>query len=166
MRVLLTSLAILAAGVPALAQERGQATASRAAGIDDPRSFVARTYAAYARAANRGPAEPTRAYSPRLARLAAGYARAWSGDDLAGPVDFDLWTNSQEWEISTPALTVEDGGPERRTVTARFRNYDQEVVNRFRFVRIGARWYLDDIVNGSGTGNDGWTFSALLAERP
>lgn len=166
MHVFLASVAILTLGAPALTQERGQVTASRATGIDDPRGFVAGAYAAYARAANSGPAEPVWAYSPRLSQLAAGYASAWGGGDLAGPVDFDLWTNSQEWEISTPALTVEDVGTERRTVVARFRNYDQEVVNRFRFVRIETRWYLDDIVNGSGNGNDGWTLSVLLAERP
>lgn len=157
MRMMMAGLAIVAMAAPAAAQQPG---------VDDPRGFVAATYASYARAANAGPQEPTFAYSARLRALAAGYARVWEGGDLVGPLDFDLWTNAQEWEISVPALDVADEGPDRRTITARFSNYGRESVNRFRFVRDGGRWYLDDIVNGSGGGDDGWTFSAMLAERP
>jgi hypothetical protein len=50
-------------------------------------------------------------------------------------------------------------------VTARFRNIDRRDEVRFQFVRVGRRWYLDDAVEGSGHGDNGWTLSALLRSR-
>jgi hypothetical protein len=32
-------------------------------------------------------------------------------------------------------------------------------------VREGGRWYLDEAVEGTGSGDDGWTLSALLQSR-
>lgn len=135
--------------------------------VDDPRAFVARTYAAYARAANDPPAEPRHAYSPRLRALFATYERwARAHDDLVGSLDFDWWVNAQDWAISGAAVTELPAARGRRTVVARWTNYGRTDSSRFLFVRIGARWYLDDVVNGSGHGDDGWTLSALLRERP
>ena len=135
--------------------------------VDDPRAFVARTYAAYARAANDPPAEPHHAYSPRLRGLFAAYGRwARAHDDLVGSLDFDWWVNAQDWAIEGAAVTELPAGRGRRTIVARWTNYGRTDSSRFLFVRIGSRWYLDDVVNGSGHGDDGWTLSALLRQRP
>ncbi len=135
--------------------------------VDDPRAFVAHTYAAYARAANAPPAESTHAYSPRLRRLFAAYERwARSHDDLVGSLDFDWWVNAQDWEIHGVTVTPAPGGRNRRAIVARWTNYGRRDSNRFLFVRIGGRWYLDDVVNGNGREPDGWTLSALLRQRP
>lgn len=68
------------------------------------------------------------------------------------------------WEISEPALTETNEGPDRRLITARFTNMGTAQTNRFGFVRANGRWYLDDVLNESG--GEGWTLSALLRERP
>jgi len=135
--------------------------------VDDPRAFVAATYARYARAANDPPAEPTHAYSPRLRALFAAYERwARAHDDLVGSLDFDWWVNAQDWEISGAAVTQAPAGRNRRAVTARWTNYGRHDSSRFLFVRIGGLWYLDDVVNGTGREPDGWRLSALLRARP
>jgi hypothetical protein len=135
--------------------------------VGDPRAFVAATYAQYARAANHPPAEPTHAYSPRLRALFAAYERwARAHDDLVGSLDFDWWVNAQDWEISGVAVAAARAGPNRRSILARWTNYGRRDSSRFQFVRIGRRWYLDDVVNGNGREPDGWTLSTLLRERP
>ena len=136
-------------------------------GVDDPRAFVQQTYAAYARAPDRPPADQSFVYSARLRALFDSYD-AWQRrhDDLVGSLDFDWWTNSQDWgEINLLELREDEDGPDRRTVTVRFRNYDAVTSTAFRFVREQGRWFLDDAVQGDG-GSDGWTLSALLRERP
>lgn len=143
------------------------APAAAARGVDDPRAFVARTYAAYARAPGSPPADQSFAYSPSLRALYDAYD-AWQAQhqDLVGSVAFDWWTNSQDWgELVLLDLTEEPQGADRRTIVARFRNFDVENVTRFPFVRENGRWFLDDAVHGSGGGDDGWTLSALLRER-
>lgn len=144
------------------------AAPSAARGVDDPRAFVAQTYAAYARAPNAPPADQSFAYSTRLRALFDAYD-AWQRqhDDLVGSLDFDWWTNSQDWgEINVMSLREERAGRDRRTITARIRNYDVEDTIRFRFVRENGRWFLDDAIQGRGAGSEGWTLSVLLRERP
>jgi hypothetical protein len=134
-------------------------------GVDDPRAFVEQTYAAYQRAPNDPPPDPAFAYSDRLRGLFAAYDAAYAGGDLVGALDFDWWTNAQEWQLSRVMLGEEPGGPDRKTITARFNNYDRSEISHFNFVREGGRWYLDDVVNGTGSGSDGWMLSALLRRR-
>ena len=62
-------------------------------------------------------------------------------------------------------LTELNEGPDLRWVIARFDNYDRHDEVRFRFVREHRRWYLDDAMEGSGRGDNGWTLSALLQSR-
>jgi hypothetical protein len=161
MRACLNVLAALAAliATPALADRAG-------GGVADPRAFVSRTYAAYARSSDATPPEQRSAYSARLSRLFIDYDRAWSGGDEVGSLDFDWWVNAQDWEISNVRVSEGGDGPARRTVTARWRNMDRSDSSRFLFVRWHGRWYLDDVINGSGSGDHGWTLSALLRERP
>ncbi|MEA3046503.1 MAG: hypothetical protein QOJ53_835 [Sphingomonadales bacterium] len=139
-----------------------EAAAPVARGVEDPRAFVAATYAAY-RASNNATPNVDFAYSPRLAALFRDYAAAQSPDEV-GSIDFDWWVNGQDWEISEPALTQADQGPDRRLITARFTNLGTAETIRFGFVRENGRWYLDDVLGGSG--DEGWTLSALLRERP
>jgi hypothetical protein len=143
------------------------APAAAQRGVSDPRAFVQQTYAAYARAPDRPPADQSFVYSARLRALFDAYD-AWQRrhDDLVGSLAFDWWTNSQDWgEIRVVELREAQDGPDRRTVTVRFRNYDAETTTAFRFVRERGRWFLDDAVQGDG-GDDGWILSELLRERP
>jgi hypothetical protein len=146
-----------AAPAPAASAERG---------VEDPRAFVETTYEAYNADPDAPPEEPAFAYSERLRRLFEAYEN-WTRqhDDLVGSLDFDWWMNAQDWGPVDVQLAEEQEGRDRRTVVARFSNYGTAVVNRFRFVRVGERWYLDDVVNGDGAA-EGWTLSRLLQERP
>jgi hypothetical protein len=135
-------------------------------GVTDPRAFVAQTLEAYRAHPDSPPPDATYAYSPRLARLFADYNRwARRHEDLVGSLDFDWWVNAQDWEITNISVTQRDLAPDRREVTARWRNTDRDDASRFLFVRDHGRWYLDDVVNGAGSGDEGWTLSVLLQQR-
>jgi hypothetical protein len=135
-------------------------------GVDDPRAFVAATYARYQANPNVPPVNISASYSPRLRALFDGYD-AWQRQhaDSVGALDFDWWTNAQDYQIRNLTYRVIDEGPDLRWIVARFDNYDRHDEIRFRFVRQGGRWYLDDAMQGTGGGDNGWTLSALLQSR-
>ena len=152
------------------ADEKPGATAPAAAeatrGVEDPRAFIASEYAAIARDPGE-PRTPAFAYSDRLRALFDAYD-AWTAgqDGLVGALDFDWWTNSQDWVLTDLRVSQASDGPDRRIVSANFNNGDRPDQIRFLFVRQGNRWFLDDAVEGTGSGGDGWTLSELLRERP
>lgn len=149
---------LLALALPAAAG------AAPARGVTDPRAFVAQHYAAYVRGGgDHTPPDPAWTYSDRLRALFAGY-NSWQRrhQDTVGSLDFDWWINAQDWELHDVNVTAAAQGPNRMLVTARFRNIDRRDEVRFQFVRVGRRWYLDDVVEGTGQGDNGWTLSALL----
>ncbi len=151
----------------ALALPAAAVAAARARGVTDPRAFVAGQYAAYVRGAgDHTPPDPVWTYSDRLRALFDAYNR-WQRrhDDLVGALDFDWWINAQDWELHDVNVTAAAQGPNRMLVTARFRNIDRRDEVRFQFVRAGRRWYLDDAIEGTGHGDNGWTLSALLRSR-
>ena len=141
------------------------APAAEARGVDDPRAFVEAQYQVYLRDES-GPEWPAFAYSDRLQGLFAGYD-AWQRqhDDLVGSLDFDWWINAQDWQLSNVSVTEAAQDADRRTEVARFDNADRAEEIHFLFVRQGERWFLDDVVQGSGHGDDGWMLSELLQVR-
>ena len=134
-------------------------------GVENPRAFVAEMYAAYQRASDRPGPDPSHAYSDHLRDLFAAYDAFYANGDLVGALDFDWWTNAQEWRISHVVITDEPGTGDRKTITVRFANYDRADITHFNFIRVGERWYLDDAVNGTGSSGSGWMLSALLRTR-
>ena len=136
-------------------------------GVSDPRAFVEQVYARYLAAPNTPPEDPVYSYSNRLRALFDAY-NAWQAghDDLVGSLSFDWWTNSQDWgDFRVERVSERRVSADRRSIIVRFRNFGRVSVSRFDSVRQGARWYLDDVISGSGRGEDGWTLSALLRER-
>jgi hypothetical protein len=132
-------------------------------GVSHPRAFVAATYARYQARPDVPPPDQSYVYSPRLRALFAAYDRDLSGGDLVGSLDFDWWTNAQDYRIANVRLSERRRGADRMTIIARFDNYGAHEEVRFQFVRVGDRWFLDDATHG---GAEGWTLSALLRERP
>jgi hypothetical protein len=154
----------------AMPQASGNAAATAPAaaeavrGVENPRAFIADEYAAIARDPD-APRDPVFAYSDRLRGLFAAY-EAWTAEHgPLGALDFDWWTNSQDWVLSGLRVTEANDGPDRRIVSANFNNGDRPDQIRFLFVRQGGRWFLDDAVEGTGGGGEGWTLSDLLRER-
>lgn len=135
-------------------------------GVEDPRAFVREMYSRY-EAVNDAPIpEPRFAYSARLSALFEAYD-TWQREheNLVGALDFDWWSNAQDWRISNLWLVEFNLPGERRMIEAHWRNYDREDSSRFFFIRENGRWVLDDVINGSGRGNDGWRLSTLLRQR-
>lgn len=152
---LLLALALLFGGaLPASAQRHG---------VPDPRAFVATVYARYQAHPDVPPRDLRFVYTPRLRRLFAAYD-AWqrAHDGEVGSIDFDWWTNAQDYRIRNLSTRVINEGASQRWIIARFDNYDRHDEVRFRFVRLEGRWYLDDAMQGTGSGDNGWTLSALL----
>ena len=142
------------------------AMAARPRGVEDPHAFVEAVYQSYLRDEAAGPEEPIFVFSDRLRGLYLAYdAWARQHDDLVGSLDFDWWINAQDWQLSNLSVTETVQDENRRTEVARFTNVDRPEEIHLLFVRQGERWYLDDVVEGSGHGDDGWTLSALLQER-
>jgi hypothetical protein len=160
----LLAAAAAALTVPAAAVAVPAHRAAHVRGVDDPRAFVAQRFAGYRSGTDHVPPDPVWAYSPRLAALFRTYD-AWQRrhNGEVGSIDFDWWINAQDWELSHVSVTQADTGPNARTVTAHWQNSGRADSSRFLFVRLGGRWYLDDVANGSGHGDDGWTLSALLS---
>lgn len=166
--VLILALAAIPAQLGRVDAAAAAEARTRTRGVADPRAFVQQMYAAYVRGhGERTPPEPTYAFSDRLARLFRAYHayEAANRGELVGALDFDWWTNAQDWSLSHVAVTQAASGPNRRVVTARWSNGERADSTRFLFVRVGRRWYLDDALNGGGRGDSGWTLSALLRER-
>ena len=143
----------------------GPAAAEAARGVADPRAFIAEQYAAMARDPDELRPPVDYAYSDQLRALFEAYD-AWTAVNGLGALDFDWWTNSQDWVLSDLRVTEASAGPDRRIVSANFNNGDRPDQIRFLFVRQGGRWFLDDAVEGTGGGGEGWTLSDLLRERP
>ena len=165
--VLALAIASLWTGAAVAAIEEKPAAAAEARGVTDPRAFVAAQYVAYQTPATEPIQWPTYAFSDRLRSLFDAYdAWARQHEDLVGSLDFDWWVNAQDWILSNVQVSETARSAERRTVSARFTNAGRSDEVRFLFVRQGERWFLDDAIEGTGSGDGGWTLSALLQERP
>jgi hypothetical protein len=135
------------------------AEAEAGRGIHDPHAFLVYTYSGYLHG-DAGPDLTDRVAGARPRVLLAGARTRGRG------LDIDFRVNASDWSIADLALAEEQGGRDRRTIAARFRNHGRREVIRFHFLRTDGRWFLDEVVAGSGSGDGGWTLSALLAERP
>ena len=151
-----------AAGKPGAAPPEAAVESER--GVEDPRAFVAAMYEAYRHDEN-GPEMPAFAYSDRLRALFDAH-QAWTAthDDLVGALDFDWWVNAQDWSIEDVRVT-ETRDRELRIVSAHFTNDGRPDEIRFVFVRQGGRWFLNDAIEGTGSGDGGWRLSDLLQQR-
>lgn len=157
---------IAASAVAQPARDPEVVISDRLAGVDNPRRFVAEVYARYQANPDVPPPSLYFRYSSRLRVLFNAYD-AWQRQhlDLVGALDFDWWTNAQDYRIRNVRLREIREGRDLRWVVARFDNYDRHDEVRFRFVREGRRWFLDDAMQGTGRGGEGWTLSALLRRR-
>lgn len=142
------------------------AQAEAQVGVEDPRAFVAEMFESYGPESAGDLPDPSHSYSSRLRALFEAF-RLWQSQqrDGAGALDFDWWVNGQDWEISNVWLVEFNLPGERRVIEAHWRNYGREDQSRFFFIRENGRWVLDEVINGSGRGGEGWRLTALLRER-
>jgi|SRR5579871_3009757 len=137
------------------------AAVSTAAGaatrIENPEAFVRETYRHLEQ--NSDYRTPEDIYSPRLAALFALDRKEAGGD--VGRIDFDFWTNSQDFRISKVRVTSKpvENAPDRRVVIAKFANIGTPEDIRFYFEKAADGWKLDD---ARSAGKDKWTLSLIL----
>lgn len=126
--------------------------------IDDPVVFVKAVYDKLS--SDSDYAAPEDIYSPRLAALVALEKKEAGGE--VGRMDFDFWTNAQDWQISDVDVSAQpvEGAKDREIVVAKFKNTDRKEEIHFYFEKLSwAGWRLDDVRSFSG---DGWTLSLIL----
>lgn len=157
------ALAAGAAVRPAAAPAQ-QARAERG-GTEDPVAYVR---GIYARSGRRGAAAAPQAFngyshepifSPRLQAMFADDEHYANGE--VGRLEVNPFTGAQDDDIRNARVTAVqvEGNPDRRVVTARFRNMRQPTTMVFFFERIAGRWYIDDIAKRAPAG---WTLSLIL----
>jgi len=124
---------------------------------DEPEVYVASVYDRLSK--DQDFDAPDALYTPRLLALWKDMQKDAGGE--VGRVDFFYWTNSQDWKLSGFSFAGQpvDQNPDRRIVTARFRNIDRDEVIAFYWEKSGGRWRLDDV---QSQGKDAWTLSVLL----
>ncbi|MGH6658643.1 MAG: hypothetical protein ACREBK_07900 [Sphingomicrobium sp.] len=156
----------------AAAQGNGAAPQAAVGGVSDPVRFVLAAYRLDAASPDKpGPIgmldEDKPEYTPRLRALFAIQQRE-HGKDEVGRLDMDIFTGSQDGEVSDVAVEARDvdfAEPPRKVVIARFKLERQPREFFFYFEKLGGRWFLDDIATpGDGTkeGMPPWTLSTVL----
>jgi hypothetical protein len=150
---------ILAAAIAALCAV--PTISSAATKIDDPIKFVTSTYARIRDATKVGnDAIPEDIYTPRLSALMALDQKEAGGE--VGRLDFEFWTNSQDWQLADVKVTghTVENAKDREVVIAKFRNTGNPEEIHFYFEKTKSGWLLDDaesVEKGSV-----WTLSLIL----
>lgn len=141
----------------AFAAPAAAAPAKTATRIDDPAKFVIANYAKIAKSSDYQ--TPDDVYSPRLAALFALDQKEAGGE--VGRLDFDPWTNAQDFKLSSVKVTTSpvESAPDRETVTAKFNNLGTAEEIHFYFERTAAGWKIDDM---RSAGKEAWTLSLIL----
>ncbi|HEY2707620.1 MAG TPA: hypothetical protein VGI95_06160 [Caulobacteraceae bacterium] len=136
------------------------ATAAQAA-PQTPKAMVQDVYRRLIDASvhDKGYEPPDSFYSPRLKRLAAD-ARTAAGGDVPCGLDFDIWFDGQEYDMTHADVAELPGSTAtKQTIEARFVSLKEAHDMRFTFRRIAGRWRLDDAEAVLG---HRWVFSKLL----
>jgi hypothetical protein len=130
---------------------------SAATRIDDPKAFITEVYRRYSAVKSSDYFPPDDIYTPRLAKLLRDDRRKAKGE--VGCLEFNYWVDGQDFTITRVAITGADEAPDRKTIIAKFANFDKPREIHYDFQRVGGRWLLDDV---HSTLDPTWTLSALL----
>jgi hypothetical protein len=129
--------------------------------FDTPRALLEYAYAPYATGNFEDDSDVL--YTRALKDLFAA-AEANTGEDEVGPVDFDVFVNAQDFELSE--LAIGEPTPEGQgvTVPVTFKNFGDPQSLRFHLVQEGPGWKIDDIE--CLTPGSEWRLTSLLAPPP
>jgi hypothetical protein len=91
-------------------------------------------------------------------------AEAATGEDDVGPIDFDIFVNGQDFQLSD--LKYGDPVPEGEgvAVPVTFKNFDEPQSLVFHMVKEGGGWKISDVE--SRTDGNEWRLTTLLSEPP
>ncbi len=143
-RFALTIACIVGLAVPALADEA------------TPQAFLTTLYHRYEGKHTRGIDYADRRvllryFEPSLvALITADQASAKKRDEVPA-LDGDPFVDTQEWEITQLAITIDANGPDKATGTVTFRNFDAPKTLVVALVRLKAGWRIADITWPDGS---------------
>lgn len=137
------------------------AATAQQAGVADPAAYIESVLKGEVNAPFDGPNSKNPLYTQRL-RNAFAEDEAYA-DGEVGRLDFDIFTGAQDGDLSDIQVEASDvdGAPDRKVVTARFKNGDLPTVVVFYFERADGRWLIDDVAS-TGYDNNPWTLSLIL----
>lgn len=136
--------------------------ASATAAQDDPDRIVADIYEAYSgHGLGISPTDPANRdmFSARLQGLLEKEEALVERDGL-GALDFDVFVDGQDFDVSDVRVDAPEFAGEAASVTVSLLNFGEPRRLRFLFVEEGGRWRIDDIV--SARADAPWTLTALL----
>jgi hypothetical protein len=102
-------------------------------------------------------------YSKRLLALVDADLKAREPGD-SGSIDWDVFVNGNDWQISQLAITLVSKSATRAQVRARFFNFKEQQDQLFDLIIEDGRWVIDD-VRATQKGNR-WTMSKILTHAP
>jgi Protein of unknown function (DUF3828) len=116
----------------------------------DPAGFVAALYRPYLAARHEagplGSESGIRAtFSPALAALLIRDQRGAARRGEVGCVDADPFVAGQDYQLSGLQVRIEQRGAQAAAVRASFRNFGRPTRLRYRLIRAGDGWRIDDI---------------------
>ena len=127
-----------------------------------PAAAISAIYKAYQSAPSNGP-DVGKVYSARLQALIDADAKATPEGEV-GKIDWDVFVDGQEWEISELKIAVVSEDADRAQVSASFKNMGEPREMLFDLVREGGRWLVDDVQSLKVGGR--WTMSKILTGAP
>lgn len=129
--------------------------------FDTPKALLDYAYAPYA--TGQFEDDNNNLYSRALNAMFAA-ADAATPDDEVGPVDFDVFVDGQDYQLS--GLTIGDPTPEPGgvTVPVSFKNFDTAESLVFHMIQEGGSWRINDIE--SKTPGSEWRLTTLLTPDP
>lgn len=129
--------------------------------FDTPKALLEHAYQPYA--TGDFSEDVTQLYSRDLRELFAE-AQARGNEDEVGPVDFDVFVNGQDYQLTDLVIADPEISGDTATEAVTFRNFNEPQSLKFYLVRQEDGWRIDDIESLLPT--DGWRLSALLADDP
>ena len=127
-----------------------------------PVAAITAIYKAYQSAPSKGP-DIGKVYSAQLQALIDADAKA-TPDGEVGKIDWDVFVDGQDWEISELKIAVVSEDGDRAQVSASFVNLGEPREMLFDLVREGGRWLVNDVQSLKPGGR--WTMSKILTGAP
>jgi Protein of unknown function (DUF3828) len=106
---------------------------------------------------------PAGVFSKRLQKLIDDDRKQTPADEV-GRLDFDVFVNGQDWQLSE--LTITEASPPQGNharVIAKFRNSGEPNEIAFEMVKEDSRWVIDDVASLL---KPRWTMSKILTGAP
>jgi len=127
----------------------------------DPVKLITTIYQAYT-AATLQPDLPN-VYSRHLQELIDSDLKKTPPGD-AGTIDWDVFIDGNNWEISNLRITLVSRSERRAAVQASFDNFHKPRRVRFDLIREKGRWRVNDVSSLRKGGR--WTMSKILTHAP